>query len=179
MPGDVTGIVTLPLTATPTGREYDHFCFPDEEAEAQRVKWFVHGKAATGWTEIWTQVSVAPNIDDLISIMDGAHLWWSFQWTFLKTFGDPSKISFHCIATIPGNRHWCLCFTFLFTMRNWDSVLSTRAWKWESGPELTIIESDLLVSWEGPSKSMGWITRSKERGMLHDKALGDLYATHG
>lgn len=38
MPGDVTGIVTLPLTATPTGREYDHFCFPDEEAEAQRVK---------------------------------------------------------------------------------------------------------------------------------------------
>lgn len=56
------------------------------------------GKAAMGWTGIGTQVSVAPNIDDLISIMDGAHLWSSFQWTFLKTFGEPSKISFHFIS---------------------------------------------------------------------------------
>lgn len=36
------------------------------------------------------------------------------------------------------------------------------AGKWESGPEFSIFESDLLVSWgDGPSRGMEGKTRSK------------------
>lgn len=59
-------------------------------------------------------------------------------------------------------------------------MLSIPAWKWESGSEFIIFESDLLLSWgNGPSRVMEGKTRSRRWGTLHDKALGDLHVIPG
>ena len=167
MPGDVTGVLTGPFPIDPKREVLWSFLFHRWEHWGSEGKWFVQDQAANEQIGIGAQVYVAPNTDGLASMTKWAHLWSSHGkfWRYLE---NPYFISF--VTTTLESRHQCLYYQGV----KWDSLLSIPAWKWESGPEFIISESDLLVSWAGgPSRGMEGKTRSRGRGIRKNKALGD------